>query len=889
LNRTKTLLHTGILSIIIILLITSCSTKKNTFSRRVFHNLTSHYNAYWNGNESMKQGVAELSETAEENYTKIIPIFNYGTKDVGQSLAPYMDRAIEKGKKVCNIHSMEFNDVEYVRWIDDSYLMIGKGQFYKHEYMKARRTFEKVINKYHAPEKLEAMLWLGRSYNQMEEYGRAITTFDQLQNKLNAGEEGNKFITQMLPLMYAENMMLQKNYERAIPYILEGIAVSKDKQLKTRLIFILAQIYQEQERNNLATKYFTQVIKRNPNYEMTFNSHIRLATSLDANAENSQDVIDELLDMLDDIKNEDYKDQIYFALAEIEKNKNNDTSAIRYYRKSVATSFGNDYQKSTSALKVADIYFDRKQYKYSKLYYDSAMQVLPYDFPKYQDLQDRTLTLSRLVENITIVEEQDSLLTLAHMSEKERLNVIDNIIKEYQEEQRRIREQEQQERQSAAFSQQTMNRSARAGIGSAGGGWYFYNPQAISMGFSDFQQKWGRRKLEDNWRLSDKRRTSFSFSDDITMENDSINSDSTLTVSTDPASRESYLQYIPLTEKKQKASNEMIAKALINMGFIYDIQLNNIDESIASFKSFISRYPDNEETPKCYFQLYRTYDKIGDVTNADIYKQILLQKYPKSDYALIIQDPEYYKNLAQEKNKLKNLYKESFNAYKSDDFFTVKIICDDALNNYKEDKKITPKIKYLRALALGQLENQDTMKIELQNLVKDYPSSDVYGLAQNILRVMANNADTLSADEEAQEVIEQQLAHAMSLFSASPQEQHLYIMIVSEQNVNINATKVKLADFDTEFYKLKNLRVNSVILNQAKHMISVSRFDNKEEAMTYFNTIKNNSYVFSDIPEEAYQHFVISTSNYPVLYKSKDIAAYEIFFIKNYLDNTSNK
>jgi len=133
------------------------------------------------------------------------------------------------------------------------------------------------------------------------------------------------------------------------------------------LIFILAQIYQEQERNNLATKYFTQVIKRNPNYEMTFNSHIRLATSLDANAENSQDVIDELLDMLDDIKNEDYKDQIYFALAEIEKNKNNDTSAIRYYRKSVATSFGNDYQKSTSALKVADIYFAfSRKYYYSR-------------------------------------------------------------------------------------------------------------------------------------------------------------------------------------------------------------------------------------------------------------------------------------------------------------------------------------------------------------------------------------------------------------------------------------------------------------------------------------------------------------------------------------------
>lgn len=888
-NRTKTLLHTGLLFIVTVLLISSCSTKKNTWSRRVYHNLTSHYNTFWNGNESMKQGVLELSEITKENYTKIIPIFNYGTKDNGQSLAPYMDRAIEKGKKTHNLHSMEFHDVEYVRWIDDSYLMIGKGHFYKHEYLKARRVFEKVINKYHAPEKLEATLWLGRTYNQMGYFGRATTMFDQVKNKINAGEEGNKFITQMLPLMYAENMMLQKNYETAIPHILQGISISKNKQLKTRLMFILAQIYQQQERNNPATKYFTQVIKRNPNYELSFNAHIRLATSLDANSENIEDVIEELQDMLEDIKNEDYKDQIYFALAEIAKNQSNDTLAIKYYRKSVATSFGNDYQKSISALKVADIYFDKKQYKPSKLYYDSAMQVLPYDFANYQELQDRSLTLSRLVECITVVEEQDSLLNLAHMSEKERNSIIDGIINVYQEEQRRIREEEQQQRQSAAFAQQTSNRNTRSGIGSAGGGWYFYNPQALSMGFSEFQQKWGRRKLEDNWRISNKRKSSFSFNDDLAEKSDETDSDSTMSITTDPTKREAYLQYIPLTEPQQNNANEMIAEALFKMGFIYTIHLDNFEESVASFKSLVSRYPEHENTPKCYFQLYRSYDKNGDVSNANLYKNIILNKYPDSDYALIIQDPEYYKNLTQRKNKLRNLYKESYNAYKSDDFFTVKIICNDAIKNYKEDKKITPKIKYLRALALGQLENQDTMKIELQNLVKNYPSSDVYGLAQNILSIMAKEADTLSVNQEAQALAEQQLAHAMSLFSNSPQEQHLYIMIVSENNVNINATKVKLADHNTEFYKLKNLRVNSVILNQAKHMISVSRFDNKEDAMSYYRTILKSTYVFSDISEDAFQHFVISTSNYPELYKSKDITAYELFFFNNYLDVEPSK
>ena len=32
-----------------------CSTKKNTFTSRTYHNITAHFNAYFNGNEALKQ------------------------------------------------------------------------------------------------------------------------------------------------------------------------------------------------------------------------------------------------------------------------------------------------------------------------------------------------------------------------------------------------------------------------------------------------------------------------------------------------------------------------------------------------------------------------------------------------------------------------------------------------------------------------------------------------------------------------------------------------------------------------------------------------------------------------------------------------------------------
>lgn len=482
----------------VLLMATGCSTKKNTFIRRVYHNLTAHYNAYWNGQQSLQEGIRELDNVVSDNYADILPIFKYGTKEDGTSLAPQMDRARDKGKKVIRRHSMEFGGKEEVRWIDDSYLMIGQAQFYKHKYLKARRTFEKIIRDYNPPEKYEAMVWLGRTFTQLEYHGKAQTTLDRLSNKVQNGEEINDYTKNYLPLMYAEIQLKQDNYDAAVPHLLDGISLVSDKQLKTRLMFILAQIYQEQERDELAAKYFRKVLKRNPKYVMTFNAHIRLATSVDVDSDESAEVVDELRKMLKDAKNKEFKDQIYYALGEVAMKKGNDSLAISHYRKSVAHSIDNEFQRATSALKVANFYFDRKSYELAQNYYDTTMQVLPSDFPNYDQIQRKTLTLSRLVENLKVYKRQDSLQQLANMSEEARNAKIDSIIEAYKEEQRRIAKQEQQRRQAAAQMQQGRNRRQQMqGIGSAGGGWYFYNTQAMSMGYNEFTKKWGRRKLED--------------------------------------------------------------------------------------------------------------------------------------------------------------------------------------------------------------------------------------------------------------------------------------------------------------------------------------------------------------------------------------------------------
>ena len=124
------------------LLISSCSTKKNTWTRRAFHNVTAHYNGWWNGNESLKEGVRELEKQNLDNYNKVLFVYNYGDEQIGQSLASYSDRAIEKGSMVAQRHTMWFKKREYCNWVPESYLLIGKAYFYKHEFQSARLTFE---------------------------------------------------------------------------------------------------------------------------------------------------------------------------------------------------------------------------------------------------------------------------------------------------------------------------------------------------------------------------------------------------------------------------------------------------------------------------------------------------------------------------------------------------------------------------------------------------------------------------------------------------------------------------------------------------------------------------------------------------------------------------
>ncbi|MEZ5196962.1 MAG: tetratricopeptide repeat protein [Bacteroidales bacterium] len=609
----------------------SCSTKKNSFTRRVYHNLTGHYNMFWNGRESYREGVKLLEKSAKDNYNKVLPVYNYGTETDAQALFPYMDKAIEKSSINIQRHSMFFNKKEYVNWIDDSYMLIGYGYFYKQEYNKARRTFEFVMNEYKYNDiKYEAMLWLGNSYIRLKKYKRAQSVLDNLSNEIDKNPKISKKIQKMLPLVRADLYILQEKYPQAREQLLDALYLLQKKNIDARARFILGQIYQNEGELYRASDYYKQVIKKNPPYEMAFNAAINLAQSYDTRyGENSKSIEKNLLKMLKEDKNKDFRDQIYYALADVAFKNNNDTLAIHNLRLSVATSVRNDYQKATSALKVGRIYFDIREYRLSQAYFDTALQVLPEEYPDFEIIKAKALYLNELVDNLIVVQHEDSLQKLVSLSEEERNKIIDRIIEDLIAEEKRQKEMEELLAMNAEMGKNAGMSGANNIGGPAGSGqWYFYNPSAMGFGLSEFKKKWGTRKLEDNWRLSDKQSTFQPEVEDLAALDDSLSSsDSTVVIVKDPHTRKYYLQNLPFTEEQLTASNLKIVEALYNLGYIYKDKFDDYPKSIESFETLLEQFPENEHLLQVYYQLFRIYTYQDNLDQAEVYKNLIIEKF----------------------------------------------------------------------------------------------------------------------------------------------------------------------------------------------------------------------------------------------------------------------
>lgn len=894
-RKTYTLLIVLPLLLLSGITLNSCSTKKNTWTRRAYHNVTCHYNVYWNGLMSLEEGEVLQHEKIKDNYKTILLVYNYGTKADAKTLFPKMDRTIKKSSIAIQKHSMYFGGKEQVKWVAQSYLMMGKAHFYKQDFIPARRVFDYVYNEYkNKPIRYEGLLWLAKTYIQMERPAKAEATLNLLTSKMDEDIFPTKVYNE-LPLVEADFYLSQKNYAAAYPFLERALEINKNRFLTNRVLFILGQINQKDGDFQRATRYYSKLIKRNPDYELAFNARLNLAQSYDSKTGNSKTITRLLMKMIKETKNEQFLDQIYYALADVALKDNNDTLAINYLRKSVASSVNNNYQKTISSLKVADLFFKETEYRFAKLYYDTAMLALPADFPDYFKIKERAGILSNIVSEHEVVKEQDSLQTLAKMSPDERNAIIDAAIKKYTiaEEERKKREEEEKEAKEAEQIamqngiQTGMNRRGGPGgppsLGAGNGKWYFYNPQALSKGYSEFVRKWGKRQLTDNWRLSDKRQMMLDSDNDMeaeTAKTDSSVSDTTSAKSSKatPYDREFYLEGLPKTKADFEASDRMILEAYYKLGSLYKESLHDTSRAIEVYNQLIKRFPENKYELESWFALYQLYTGRNEVPEVAKYKNLILTKYPESDFAKVIIDPDYFVKLAQKKGQIVKLYDRTYKAFEREQYFRVLSFANKAIEEYPDNKSLMPRFLYLRAISLGKATTVDSMYAEMKAMVAAYPQSEVTPQAKQILKTLRaeygfDGGVKGEKDKGAKKVTKYKAQNKVPFF---------VILAVDGKKVKINPLKVRISDFDKKYFRLRKLRIKSLQLDNQRVLITIGNFSNKNDALNYYRAIKNDEYVLSGLNKDDYKIFPISTKNYPIMYRDNDVKGYMEFMKENY-------
>ena len=865
-----------------LLLLSGCSTKKNTMTRRMYHNLTSHYNIYWNGEKSLKEGEQQLRTQVKDDYTKVLRVYNYGTQQNGLSMNSVMDRALEKTAICVQKHSMKFGNRERVKWIDDAYLVMGKAHFFKHDYIPAKRTLDFVANEYHYNDiAYVANMWLVKTYIETEEYPKAVALIEQLQARTAGINKLPKELMRDFDFTIADYYIATKDYNPAVKYLKNGILMNRDRDLRTRAMFILGQIYMLQGDSQRATAQFKKVIKRNPEYEMVFESRMNMAKV--GTASNAKELYKMMNKMLRDPNNEDYCDRIYYAMAELALREGDEAKAINYLRKSVSAFKDNQIQRTYSSLKVASMLFDRNEYELAQAYYDTAVTSMDRNFEGYDSIMNLSQTLNELVMYASVVHDQDSLLRVAAMDSVSRNILIDKIIarviEEEQMEQQRREYEEQLALMGSTVSNGDIPKSEPTSQTTGSSSWYFYNQASVSKGMTEFTKKWGMRKNEDNWRISDKQSLNNLGDEGITAAKNAKAKQDSINATYTNHDRGYYLQDLPFTMEQKEVCDSLIADGLYHLGFLYMDRLSDLPRSIESYEQLDTRYPGNKKELPTWYALYKMNMDLHNEEQALVYKGKIFDKYPTSSYAEFINDPAYFEKLQAQEKEASDFYSKTYDAFEQGQFYRVKMNTERAMVLYESDTAFMPRFAFLHAVAQGRLVSIDTMAFALYDLVRTYPESSITPYARNVLEnineeyhlgLVLTNLDDKNGGEQPE-------VKKASPYTYEPNAEHFVMIVCDSKTVRIDPLLVRISDFNKKEHRTRSFNVKNLVLDEGHNIITIGNFENESKASDYITSMFLGDYVFGGIDKTKYTITPISQKNYPVFYQSKDLGEYTTF------------
>lgn len=882
LNRVEQLMRTfSRFTLVILILCGACSSERNTFTNRTFHNVTAHFNAYYLAEERLKEVETEVFQNYKEDYTQILPVFIPMDSATIQANAEKLQSSRELASKAIEWHKIS-------NWVDDSYYILGKLDYYQSHFDDAQNTFKYVnVNSKSDDLRHLTLITLLRLYVDQGEFENANFTIDYLSKEKQISDENRYELYRTLAYYYEK----RGDKSGVIGALDKAIEYSQNNKEESRINFILAQRYQKEGFDALAHEYYEKSFAGNPPYERSFYAQLYAQQVAELNASKDLRKVRKYYnDLYEDPKNKDLKDVVIYEMALFEEKQGDTQLTLDLLHQAAKEPGSNPRVKGYIYQKLAAINLENyKDYRATKYYLDSALSHISETDPVAIEISSQKESLDQYVLHFERIVGNDSLLTLAKLPPEEQKLKAENYIKS---------EEERLMRQAAALQKPETesifdNLLAFSDRGSGSSSFYFDNSVAMQQGAIDFRRTWGNRPLQDNWR-----RSAVSFQTTNQPVDEKVEGDSTATEAenliNELPSLEGLLAQIPNSPEQIDTLNLELEESYFELGKLLYFDLKETEKSIENLETLVREYPNSLRKPEAYYLLYLAQkEKQG---NSQQYVSRLNREFPESQYTFSVNNPDAESgNLAYVESSKR--YEQAYNAYYDGEYESSKIIIKSALEEYPLTRN-TERLLLLDIMVSGKTESRARYKERLEAYIQNSKDEDLVELARNMLNPLLSQAelaelnpkeldeaDSIQVDNKSLTENEENADLPESPFTYSETATHIFLMAMEPgQEEEVKNILADLENFHLAAFPKERLRIGN--MNKWENTVFIiSPFSNAEKAKEYYSKFQNEFKSEGLTDEIKANSFVISVDNFQVMSKSKnleELEEYRTFFKSAY-------
>lgn len=704
----------------------------------------------------------------------------------------------------------------------------------------------------HRPAYQEGRLWLARTLIERDNYDGALLILNDLQNNRGTFPD----IKEQIPAILAYLYLSRGDRAEALPYLTDAVAATGDRDQRARYAFLLGQLQQESGARAAARQAFQEVIDAKPSFAMVFNAELQLAKS-------AADPMRELERMLREDKNDPYQSQIYYAMAEVELGNGNRDEGLALLEKSLQSAGATRSQQAEAYYLLGKLNLERQNYLDAKYYLDSTLTVLPTTDDRYQPTEKQRDKLIEIAERIEEIETKNAQLELASLTPEERLEMA-----KAKEEMRRAAALATSVGSASDMPGRTRG-PAMANLGKSD--WFAYDDRAVKRGEKEFQRRWGIRSLQDDWRRSN--RTDVEV---FALEEDDPADETGVVISLTEDDVDDILGEFPKTPQAQQQLQLEIKEAMFTLGRLYRNRVGNNRKAIEALEQLNELYPESNFEAESWYYLYLAYNDLNQPSQAQVYADKIIAKYPSSNFGKILRDPTYAQQYQDEEAQRNARYDAVYALFERGDFQRAQAQAQQELRGLIGQHPLKPRYALLLAMSAGNTEGKEAYVRELNKLIATYPNSPEQTRAKEILRLLGASGGArlpggVSSGNSGQ-------------FKVKPDDIHFVIVAFNDSEVDINAAKVAISDYNREFHKLDKLRMANVYLGQANDvpMLILRRFADANAAQEYVDGVRKNANKYIDSRRMPYSIYPISQENYRVILTQRSLDGYPEFVEDNY-------